>query len=290
MKPHLSPALDPCITYRLSLGVGRGLLLVLLGLVTSATGEPVCAADCVASPTGLISWWRGEGNGSDASDGNHATLLGDVEFIPGKVSQSFNLDGVDDRVLVANTAALNFGPGADFSIEAWIQPQPAVTDFGVQSIVDKRFTPDSAAAVGYAFALIDGKLACQLADAPLASLDFSTFLSPGPDLRDGQFHHVAMAVERTATNGGKLYVDGQVVLTFDPTVQPGDLSTSEPLRIGNHADPALNAHFKGRIDELALYDRALEPPARRHQPAGHRTRRQQRHGLSRRLALDRRGK
>ena len=226
-----------------------------------AVGVAICSHDalaaCAPAPAGLVSWWRGEGNGSDATGGNDAALLNGVGFAASEVGRGFNFDGVDDRVVVSNSPSLNFGPGADFSIEAWIQPLPAGTAFGVQAIVDKRFTPDSAEAVGYTLALVDGKLACQLADAPLANLSFSTFLSPGPDLRDGQFHHVAMSVVRVATDGGKLYVDGQVVLTFDPTVQPGDLSTTEPLRIGNHADPALNAHFTGRIDEVALYNRAL---------------------------------
>jgi hypothetical protein len=214
-------------------------------------------AVCVYAPPGMVGWWRAEGNGLDETGGNTAALLNGATFTNGEVGQAFLFDGVDDRVIVSNAPTLNFGPGQNFSIEAWIQPITAVTDFGVQSIVNKRFTPNFTAAVGYEFCLADGKLSCQLADAPLAALDFSSYTSPGPDLRDGLFHHVAMTVDRMATNGGKLYVDGQVVLTFDPTLQPGDLSTTEPLRIGNHADPALNSHFKGRIDEVALYNRAL---------------------------------
>ncbi|MBI3850912.1 MAG: tandem-95 repeat protein [Verrucomicrobia bacterium] len=215
------------------------------------------APACITPPPGLVGWWPAEGNGAELVGSNTAVLLNGATFTNGVVGEAFFFDGVDDRVIVSNAAALNFGPGQNFSIEAWIQPITAVTDFGVQSIVNKRYTPNFLSAVGYEFGLADGKLSCQLADAPLTQLDFTSYTSPGPDLRDGQFHHVAMTVIRSATNGGHLYVDGQVVLTFDPTVQPGDLSTTEPLRIGNHADPALNSHFKGRIDEVAIYNRAL---------------------------------
>jgi len=48
------------------------------------------------------------------------------------------------------------------------------------------------------------------------------------------------------------------VLTFDPTGQNGSLSIPEPLRIGNHATSSLNAFFKGQIDEVSLYARALK--------------------------------
>jgi hypothetical protein len=79
----------------------------------------------------------------------------------------------------------------------------------------------------------------------------------GPDLRDGNFHYITLTVLRNSTTGGHLYVDGQMVLEFDPTSVPGDLSTTMPLRIGNHPDPAFYSFFKGRIDELAIYNRAL---------------------------------
>jgi hypothetical protein len=83
------------------------------------------------------------------------------------------------------------------------------------------------------------------------------FQASSGDLRGTNFHHVAATVDRDSTNGLKLYVDGSVVATFDPTVVPGDLSNSEPWRIGNHPTSSLNCFFKGIIDEPAVYGRAL---------------------------------
>jgi len=47
------------------------------------------------------------------------------------------------------------------------------------------------------------------------------------------------------------------VLTFDPTDEAGDLSNTEPLRIGNHSDPNYFTFFHGIINEVSLYNRAL---------------------------------
>src|SRR6185295_10055236 len=80
----------------------------------------------------------------------------------------------------------------------------------------------------------------------------------GPDLRDGAWHHVAVTFQRTNTSGGKMYVDGQQVSSFDPTSQQGDLTTSEPLLIGMHPNfPRLDLNFRGGIDEVSLYGKAL---------------------------------
>ena len=48
-----------------------------------------------------------------------------------------------------------------------------------------------------------------------------------------------------------------MVLAFDPTVCPGDLSNTGPLRIGNHATPSVQDFYHGIIDEVSLYNRAL---------------------------------
>jgi len=91
------------------------------------------------------------------------------------------------------------------------------------------------------------------------------FVSSGPDLRDGLFHHVAVTLVRSATNGGNLFVDGQPVLTFDPTARRGSLSNTASLLIGSPAgagffNSSSNTFFNGLIDELALYNRALTAP------------------------------
>jgi hypothetical protein len=55
-----------------------------------------------------------------------------------------------------------------------------------------------------------------------------------------------------------MYVDGQPVMTFDPTPAQGDLTTTQPLLFGLHpAYPRIDCNYRGGIDEVSIYRRAL---------------------------------
>src|SRR5205814_6548083 len=79
----------------------------------------------------------------------------------------------------------------------------------------------------------------------------------GQNIHDGHFHHVALTLDRNSTSGGHFYVDGNPVLTFNPTSEAGDLSNDQPVRMGNHPTPGFNAFLRGLIDEPTLYSRDL---------------------------------
>jgi alpha-tubulin suppressor-like RCC1 family protein len=227
-----------------------------LGTTTSADAIlTVVSPTCAPLPPNLVSWWRAEGDGSDVITSNNATLLNGVGFTNGLVGQAFNLDGVDGRIVVSDSPSVNFGPGQDFSIEAWVRPFTNATDFDYMTVVDKRYAPNLAQGQGYEFGLSSGRIMCRLSDS---IADIGTAFGPaGPDLRNGSWHHIALTVNRGSSSGGRLFVDGQPVLVFDPTVEPGDLTNGDPFRIGNHATPSVNAFYKGQIDEVSLYSRAL---------------------------------
>lgn len=222
--------------------------------------------------------WQQEGNGrSLIQRGGHT---------------AFALDGLSNRVFVPDAPVFHFGSNQDFSVEAWIKAYPPISkwtvrfgtwgkaypvaapwlqrlerglriyprldDFGVMPIVDKHHTPDIRSAVGFLFYLDSGRLGCMLSDS-VAPEHRAVFVSPGPNLQDGRWHHIAMSLQRNSPTGGRLYVDGQVALTFDPTGQAGDFSNAEPLRIGNHANPTLKCFFYGVIDQVTLSRKALRP-------------------------------
>jgi hypothetical protein len=155
----------------------------------------------------------------------------------------------------------------------------ADNSFGVMSIVEKRKVGGITTARGFSLHLEYGHLSCQLAPeaglhltgsdlvspkrwAPLwkarhALAPVNRFVSSRPDLRDGQFHHVALTVDRHSITGGKLFVDGKVIMTFDPTKLRGSMANAEPLLIGTHPDPTLQCGFKGRLEDVKLYSRSL---------------------------------
>ncbi len=205
---------------------------------------------CVPAPSGLVGWWRGEGDGIDSVGTNNVSTPDGITFAAGEVGQGFSFDGGSHTVLVPDAPELNFGENQDFTIEMWIQPQVETTTYDVMSMVDKRYSSGGTdSPQGYEFCLASGQVHARF---------LSTGFGPaGPDLRDGKFHHVAWTLSRASTTGGNLYVDGSVVLTFDPTPYTGTLSNSQPLRLGNHADSTFTTFFKGVIDEVSIYRRAL---------------------------------
>ena len=52
-------------------------------------------------------------------------------------------------------------------------------------------------------------------------------------------------------------MDGAVVLVFDPTPYAGNLDNTANFRIGGHSLAYPSASFKGLIDEMKFYKRAL---------------------------------
>jgi uncharacterized repeat protein (TIGR01451 family) len=197
----------------------------------------------------MTAWLPGDGNANNLIDSNHGALQnGALASGAGKVSQAFSLNGVDDFVSVANAAALNVGTG-NFSMDAWIKTSD---NTGIVTIMDKRVESPAGVFTGYHFFISNGLLGVQLADGTPTN-----FIEPGPsNVANGSFHHVAVSVTRNSPAGGKLYVDGVVVHTFDPTARSGNLDNTAELRLGGHStDPSLN--FTGIIDEFELFKRAL---------------------------------
>src|SRR5437016_8605814 len=71
---------------------------------------------CVPVQSGLVGWWRGEGNADDSADSNNGAWVNGGSFAPGKVGQAFNFRGTN-HVEVAASSSLNV---QNFTIEAWI--------------------------------------------------------------------------------------------------------------------------------------------------------------------------
>src|SRR4051794_27513996 len=89
---------------------------LLLTVYTEAS-----AAICTPPPSGMVGWWRAEGNANDSADGNNGTIAGrgTVTYGPGLVGQALVLDGTHrDRVDLGNPTDLQL---QNFTIEAWIK-------------------------------------------------------------------------------------------------------------------------------------------------------------------------
>ena len=181
-----------------------------------------------------------------------------VSYPTGKVASAFTFIGISigNRITINNSPSLNFGHNANFSIEMWIKANPSNTTYPNVPLFEKRTT--SVLWVGYSLSLNQGRLAFALGTPSIAApAGVSSFVSTGPDLRDAMFHHVAVTVNRSVTNGGVLYVDGLPVLTFNPTARIDSLLNASPLYIGGPTTQETNSPYSGLIDEPAIYNRAL---------------------------------
>jgi Concanavalin A-like lectin/glucanases superfamily/Bacterial Ig domain/Immunoglobulin domain len=231
---------------------------------------------CISAPTGMVAWWPANAFGNDVIGTNNATFappppFGSAGYTTGKVGQCFTF--TNSYAGAGTSPALNIASNADFSIEAWCKVPPPGLFIGFPPersdlyIVEKISVqggpfPSSAIAIGYSLLLDNGRLGCQLTRSPYTQTNMPTFISPGPDIRDSLFHHVAFTFHRSSAGGGHLYVDGQNVLTFD-TTQIGSisLSNSASLLIGDNSPGGLREVpvFTERLDEVSLYNRALSP-------------------------------
>ena len=216
---------------------------------------PVCSYTfvvnncCVQPPSGMVGWWPGDNNANDISGlHNNGALQGGAGYAAGEVAGAFSLTNATDFIAVPDNSSLNFGTG-DFSMDAWIKTSDASD---ILNIVDKR-TGTSSNPVGYSFFIVAGKLACQVDDGQ-GTLNHVSNTTP---VSDGKWHLVAVTIDRKSKTGGKLYVDGAVIFTFDPTTRPRSISNNVKLLIGQrYLDPATN--FQGQIDELEIFNRVLQ--------------------------------
>src|SRR5215472_10810672 len=83
-----------------------GLRLVLL-LAVSLFARCGLGAACVTPPSGLISWWRAEGNAADSASTNNGSLQGGATATAaGMVGQAFTFDGTNAFVQIPDSPAL----------------------------------------------------------------------------------------------------------------------------------------------------------------------------------------
>lgn len=220
---------------------------LLLGLHFSAYAAP-----CTPAPADLVSWWTGNGNAFDQTGDNHLIPHGGIVYTSAIVGSGFMFNGTNAYLSAPDHSSLNFTAGEDFSFALWLRVDAGSP--AVQAVLDKRVFAGGCAQ-GYFLYLDAGRPVFQM-DDPSGCSDFA---SSGPDLRDGTFHFVAITVDRDALGGGRIYVDGTAVLTFEPSQRPGDLSNDSALSFGHYALTGPHYFFTGTMDEIDLYGRALSP-------------------------------
>jgi hypothetical protein len=234
--------------------VGRRGFYKYAGLVAIALhglSLPASGQGCTNAPGGIVSWWKGEGDASDAGGGNNnGTLTNGVGFAAGEVGQAFDFVANDNAVSIPASSGLNVGAGSGFTIEAWINPADVSSGHPI-------FEWNSGS-YGVCFWVAnwgDGPPGSLFGDVKDSGLNDHAFMSAAGLLASNTFQHVALTYDRSSGLAA-LYLNGLVCTqanlgTFTPL-------TSADAYIGYRiADGGAGSTFAGQIDEVSLYGRAL---------------------------------
>ena len=187
---------------------------------------------------GLIGYWQlDEGHGDVAIDkarSRNMTLPSvNAWWISGD-NYALTLDGT--KAAAVNIGSLNTTSGEDYLVETWFKADE--TQNGVASILatqkmDLRLNAQ-------------GKMEIALNGSPVDVLN--------KDLRDGEWHHVAVNVLKSTNGSGIIYVDGQQVKQIAASAMP--LLYGDKLTLGSHKIEGTTHYdqlLKGAIDEVRIW-------------------------------------
>src|SRR2546430_2651560 len=96
------------------------MLVSLVALMPASGGNVSADGTCTTPPSGMVSWWRAEGDASDSVGSNAGSLQGSPTFASGEVGQAFNFNGSNQYVLIPNSASLQ---PQQLGSDAWVFPR-----------------------------------------------------------------------------------------------------------------------------------------------------------------------
>jgi hypothetical protein len=227
-------------------------LLVLVGLVVASA---LSHAQAVTPPSGLISWWKGEGDASDSAGTNNGVQIGNVQYAPGKVGKGFLFNGTNSYIRVPDSVSLHMSNA--LTIELWLQCQ-SQTGAGV---VAKRNVENGP--INYEVIVGGLGLTAEFNDPAVVDADhpgnYENSDYPYDFVSGGLFHHVATTFQQVASNSVVVltYIDGQLVKTRTFVANLARAVGNAPVTIGVDTEYPTYGYFTGIIDEVSLYNRAL---------------------------------
>jgi glucose/arabinose dehydrogenase len=198
----------------------------------------------VAVVPGLVAAYAfNEGSGATVVDssgnGNHGTISGATRNSSGQYGAALDFDGTNDLVSVPDSSSLDLTSG--MTVEAWVRP---LTTSGWRTVVLKERPGDTVYAL-YSSNNDNGRPNSRIrVNGSNASVNGTSRLTTSV------WTHLAATFDGSNL---RLYVNGSLVGTR--TAAGTILTSANPLRIGGSS--ALGRWFRGRIDEVRVYNRAL---------------------------------
>ncbi len=200
----------------------------------------VQAVCLVQAPSGIAQWWTGNAETRECVRGNDMNLFNGAGYAPAQISYGFSFNGTTNYAKAYEHPAMDIGSEGSMTIEFWAKASSSGRLFdwyrnGVSGIYADYNTSGNS----LTFHLIDTN-----------GVDHS--LSVGAALSTSQFQHVALTYDR---NVGVTTVYTNGVIASNPSLGAFSPRTTGDLYLaGGPQDPS---HFGGIVDELSLYNRAL---------------------------------
>lgn len=195
---------------------------------------------------GLTSYYSLNESAGDAIDivgGNTGTVEGVTQGVEGKLSNSYEFDGVGNRV-VTNWSGI-LGTAAR-SISLWFKTGSSSSQHMV------GWGSDNGAETGKVFRVY-------ISDGSVSLAVYGGYTKRGSGCDDNNWHHLVVTMEQGDNlNDILMYVDGAVVSEIEGANNPAiDTSNSIPVTFGENVQSTASNFFEGNLDEIGFWDRAL---------------------------------
>lgn len=159
-------------------------------------------------------------------------------------SDVFIFDGNNSWVDGGNYAPSDIGT-KDFNISFWFKTSSSRY---VMAIIDKR--ENEHFGNGYLVVIYNNTILLQMSSPIYGWRNY--YSSSDHTIRDNKWHKVDIYVTRNSTTGGVMYLDGDLIYTFNPTqFQNANITSSANVLIGAHSVKS-SSDFIGSLDDIRI--------------------------------------
>ncbi len=205
-----------------------------------------CQPQCTSPPSGMISWWAGDGNALDLKEVNNAAPQNGAGYASGKVGLGFSLNGTDAFIDVADNASIN---PQQLTIDAWINVNSGADPAGHYGVITKYHSVDDWRQ--YEMYIDNQKLTLRASENHQTHQCSITSTS---NITFGQWTHVAATVDPTACN---LYINGNLEANAAGLNNIQVVPVNLEIGAGGSMQMGVGSFFPGMIDEVEIFGRAL---------------------------------